>query len=502
MRRILSQCHSAHSHSLGRRHLHCIGSARLSAPQPLRHHHRHRLSLRPPHSHSNATATSTATTATRNLSDRKSGSFSPPPKEKKRARRAAEDESPQILHSRATAKTLHSSSKTRTVNGRTETVQKKVVSHHTRIKHGDNEVEMTCSQQMERRSESDHLDPSKTTARTTTQSHKRMDIKSPGGSDSHTEISTAKESVSPAEESEVEELMKADAVGRRAAVFEAASQRDFDIFSVGNPSESEVEWRRATLTPHAVVVHPDRLLPVLHEESQRRQHPKGWRHWRRRIKETLTSVRERIVGNETYSEYSQKIKERSDTLRDAYDSSQNYHLVQMRGILDRLNMQTEASKAMEIMQSDLGDFWVEDFLPAFNELLCPLIVRAYLNDDLEFLSTVCVGEAMVFCKNMIEQRVAENKMLAPDILWLHDADLIDTKLHQKRPQLIIRAEVQCIDCVYERGSDRVLEGSPSTVATNIFMMVLEPNLDEKYAQIVPLPWQVRSLSTARQRQIV
>lgn len=325
-----------------------------------------------------------------------------------------------------------------------------------------------------------------------------MDIKNPDGTDSHTEISTAKESLSPADENEVEQMMKQE----NGHIFEVKVNRDFDVFTVGNPTEEEIEWRKSMLSPNALIIHPDRLLPVLHEDGKQEQRQKGWRHWQRRLKETFTSVREKIIGNETYNEYSQKIKERTDTIRDAYDTSQNYHIVQVRGIIDRLNMQTEASKAMAIMQDDLGDFWVEDFLPAFNELMCPLIVRAYLQDDLEFLSKVCVGEAQVFCKNMIEQRVNENKMLAPDILWIHDADLVDTKLHNKKPQLIIRAEVQCIDCVYERGTDKVLEGSPSMVATNIFMMVLEPNVDEDYTKIVPLPWQVRSLTTARQRQIV
>ena len=326
-----------------------------------------------------------------------------------------------------------------------------------------------------------------------------MDIKNPEGTDSHTEISTAKESLSPADENEVEQMMRDSAHGH---IFEVKVNRDFDVFTVGNPTEEEIEWRKSMLSPHALIIHPDRLLPVLHEDRKQQQQQKGWRHWRRRLKETFTSVREKIIGNETYNEYSQKIKERTDTIRDSYDTSQNYHIVQIRGIIDRLNMQTEASRAMEIMQGDLGDFWVEDFLPAFNELLCPLIVKAYLQDDLEFLSKICVGEAHVFCKNMIEQRINEKRMLAPDILWLHDAELIDTKLHNKKPQLIIRAEVQCIDCIYERGTDKVLEGSPSTVATNIFVMVLEPNVDEDYAKVVPLPWQVRSLSTARQRQIV
>merc|ERR550525_16391 len=354
---------------------------------------------------------------------------------------------------------------------------------------------------MEKRSETDQHDPTKCNAKTTTQTFRKMDIKNADGTDSHTEISTAKESLSPVDEGSVRRMMNSQNDETPARIYEEVPvNRDFDVYTVGNPTPQEVEWRKGMLSPHALIIHPDRLLPVLAGEE--RQKEKGWRHWQRRLKETFTSVREKIIGNETYHEYSQKVKEKTDTIRESYDTSQNYHIVQMRSIVDRLNMQTESSKAMEIMQDDLGDFWVEDFLPIFNELLCPLIVKAYLQDDMEFLSKVCVGEAQVFCKNMIEQRITENKMLAPDILWLHDADLIETKLHNKKPQLIIRAEVQCIDCVYERGTDQVLEGSPSTVATNIFVMVLEPNMNEEYTKIMPLPWQVRSLSTARQRQLV
>eukprot|EP01083_Nonionella_stella_P269998 913872_1 len=450
--------------------------------------------------HNLSTHTTTTTTSIRHFSDRKSGSFTQPPKKHPKS---SENEVPNtqeskpfnpILHSKQSSKTMQSSTKTRVLNGKTETTQRKTVSHNTQIRSDDNHVGMTFSQQMDKKTETDHQDPSKDSTTSSTQTYKRMDVKNSEGTDSHTEINSVSESIAQDENIPIN--------NNNNIQFEIKPNNNYDIYTVGNPTNSEIEWRKSMMNPHALIIHPDRLLPVLHDESHKKYEKKGWGYWQRKIKQTFTSVRERIIGNETFNEYSSKIKERQETISSIYDTSQNYHLVKMRGMIDRLNMQTEASKAMQIIQDDFSDFWVEDFLPAFDECLCPLIVRAYLNDDLEFLNTICVGEAQVFCKNMIEQRLAENKMLAPDILWIHEADLIETKLHNKKPQLVIRAEVQCIDCVYERGTDKVVEGSPSTVATNIFVMVLEPNIDEEYCQIVPLPWQVRSLTTARQRQIV
>jgi len=440
----------------------------------------------------------------RSFSSRQSGSFSHPATQKKKSSKSsrsgdADSNTTASIHSKATTRTIQSSTRTRRVDGKTETVHRQTISNNTQVHHGQNNVKMTFSQQTDSRSETDDDDPSQNTASKTTQTYKRMDIESPDGKDSHTVINSSQESLSAAD-ADAECTFNSDTQPTVSASVSTAP-RDFDPFTVGNPSPEEITRRRAMKSADALIIHPDRLLPVLHSDSQRPKE-KGWRHWRRRLKETFTSVREKIFDNETVSEYSQRVREKTDTMRDSYDTSQNYHVVQIRGMIDRLNMQTESSKAMAIIQDDFGDFWVEDFLPAFDELLCPLIVRAYLSDDLEFLDTVCVGEAAVFCKNMIEARMTANQMLAPDVLWLHEAELMETKLHNKKPQLIIRAEVQCIDCVYERGTDKVLEGSPSTVATNIFVMVLEPNVDEEYAKVVPLPWQVRSLSTARQRQIV
>eukprot|EP01083_Nonionella_stella_P107323 310699_1 len=501
MLRIMSKANPI-LHRLCRNKMKTLYSHHQTQPPSIHHISINRLSIHTASTHT--TTTTTVQTSIRTFSDQKAGSFKQPTK-KKRSPKSTETESSEdtpdtpnpmnpVIHSKATYKTMQSSTKTRTVNGKTETFQRKTLSHGTQIKSGDNNVKVSFSQQSEKRSETDHEDPSKDHITSNTQTYKRMDIKSEDVTDSHTEINSVQESLSASDEPTPPPPHAVD--------YAANTNTNYDIYTVGNPTSEEIEWRRSMMNPHALIIHPDRLLPVPVGEQGAKEKQKGWGYWQRRLRQTFTSVREKIVGNETFNETRQKIMDKHETLSTVYDTSQNYHLVKMRGMIDRLNMQTESSKAMQVIQDEFSDFWVEDFLPSFDELLCPLIVRAFLQDDLEFLDMVCIGEAQVFCKNIIEGRITENKMLAPDILWIHEADLIETKLHNKRPQLVIRTEVQCIDCVYERGTDNVVEGSPSMVVSNIFVMVLEPNVDEEYNKMIPLPWQVRSLTTARQRQIV
>merc|ERR1712154_283861 len=266
-----------------------------------------------------------------------------------------------VIHSKISSKSMQSSTKTRIVNGKTETIQRQTVAHNTQIRSGDSDVKMTYSKQMEKRSEHDHKDPSKDSATTSTQTYKKMDIKNGDDTDSHTEINSTKESLSALDESDIEQKQKQKEQQGKEYVFEVKQNANYDIYTVGNPTLEEIEWRKSMMNPNALIIHPDRLLPVLHEDSKQKQEKKGWGYWQHRIKQTFTSVRERIIGNEAYNEYSQKIKEKTETISSIYDTSQNYHLVKIRGMIDRLQIQTESSKAMEIFQDEFGDFWVEDF---------------------------------------------------------------------------------------------------------------------------------------------
>jgi len=225
-------------------------------------------------------------------------------------------------------------------------------------------------------------------------------------------------------------------------------------------------------------------------------------HW---FKQWTQEFWQRITSHEKVEAYSTKFKDSIKDVSEQYDNSQNPYIVRLRSIMDRAAMQTDQSRALEILRTDFTeDFWVEDFLPKFTEDFLPPFVKAYLNDDWSYLEHICIGEAAIFCKNMIQLRSKSNIMLSPNILWYNDAELIEVKLDKKKtPQIVIRADVQTVDCTYERGNfNKIIEGSPSLVANNVIVMTLEPFLDEKYVKLVQFPFKVKQFNTAKQRQLV
>jgi len=158
---------------------------------------------------------------------------------------------------------------------------------------------------------------------------------------------------------------------------------------------------------------------------------------------------------------------------------------------------------MDTLREEVEDFWTEDFLPEFQERIWPVICNAYLRDDIEYLSKVCVGEALLFCRTMIDQRKQTNRQLSDRILWYDTVELVDTKLSkERRPQLIVTASVHTVDCTYDRLTKEIVEGSESLIANNIFLLILEPNVDEKYLKNTGHPWQIRLLQTSKQKQLV
>eukprot|EP01084_Bolivina_argentea_P158929 276811_1 len=370
MRRVMSRTHHLTKRFRSHKFIHSYHTYHPSSQSPFKCLHQHI----PIHNISSSTTTSTIQTSIRFFSDHPTGQ--PQPIKQKKSKQSdnkqqqtSSKKSP-VIHSKTVSKSITSTTKTKKSGGKTQTVNTTKISHNTEIKNATNDVKMRYSQQKEKTAEEDHSDPTKTSATTTTQTYKKLDVKSPEMTDSHTEIKSSTETLSPHDHNE---------------------DNIVHDFSIGNPSEDEIVRRKLMMNPNALIIHPDRLLPVL-QTTRTSTKERSWTgRLKHRIKETFTSIRDRVIGDETYRQYEQNIKERTDILSGQWDTSQNYHVVKLRSILDRLNMQTESSRAMEILQDDFSDFWVEDFLPEFDKLLCPLIVRAYLNDDIEFLSTVCTG---------------------------------------------------------------------------------------------------------------
>jgi len=205
MRRILLRPHRI-TNTLYHPHSHQFNLTRRFSSSP--HTHRIHRPLLPSHpictnSHQRDHCTFPLTSV-RSFSSRQSGSFSHPATQKKKSAQTKSSTSDDAnstasIHSKATTRTIQSSTRTRTENGKTETVHRQTISNNTAVHHGQNNVKMTFSQNSETRSETDERDPSQNTASKSTQTYKRMDIESPDGKDSSTVINSSQESLSAAD---------------------------------------------------------------------------------------------------------------------------------------------------------------------------------------------------------------------------------------------------------------------------------------------------------------
>lgn len=285
-----------------------------------------------------------------------------------------------------------------------------------------------------------------------------------------------------------------------------------DILTVGNPTPEEIERRRKIFkTPYAIMIHPSRSLPrVLTEQEKKKQQQTTETSFtdftyriRQRVREITKTISTKIIGQEKFEKLEEDLKTKHKTWRENWENTQHPYIIKVRSLVDKIQMQTEQSKAMELLQKEMGSLWIEDLLPEFKAFMIPKVVNAYLQDDLTYLSSICVGEAAVFVRNMIEARIKANIQISSQILFHDDVELIEMKVtNDKKAALIIRADVQSVDCVYERGTNNVVEGSPSSIANNVFILTIEPNFDKEHMKKACFPWQIRQIQTAKLRQLV
>ncbi|ETO15645.1 hypothetical protein RFI_21720 [Reticulomyxa filosa] len=155
----------------------------------------------------------------------------------------------------------------------------------------------------------------------------------------------------------------------------------------------------------------------------------------------------------------------------------------------------------------LKTVWRQNFLPDFERRIWPMICNAYLKDDIAYLSNVCADEALALCRAEIDQRKQAKRQAPGKVLWYDPIELLDAKLTKEgRPQLVLKANVHTLDCLdgAVTNEEEITPLSPPHIqptAKTAFLLILEPNIEEKFLQYSGYPWQVRSLHTTNQRQL-
>jgi import inner membrane translocase subunit TIM44 len=182
-----------------------------------------------------------------------------------------------------------------------------------------------------------------------------------------------------------------------------------------------------------------------------------------------------------------KLQDRVEDARELWETSQNPIVYKLSSMWDDLTSETELGIALrEIRRAD-PDFVVEDWVNTLSESFLPLFFKAYLKGDLKTLKPY-LSEGMY--RQMAEEfrlRKAEGLALDPHVLEISNAEIVQAKLHDHQPVLVLGTLIQHINCVRNR-EGAIVEGKEDEVRASFYLLLFVREYDEKEGA---LQWKIQ-----------
>ena len=172
-----------------------------------------------------------------------------------------------------------------------------------------------------------------------------------------------------------------------------------------------------------------------------------------------------------------KLKDRVEDAREVWETSQNPLVYKLSSVWDDLTSETELGIALrEIRRAD-PDFVLEDWVSTLSDRFLPMFFQAYLKGDLKALKPY-LSEGMY--KQMAEEfrlRKGEGLALDPNVLEISSAEIVQAKMHDHQPVLVLGALIQHINCVRDR-EGKVVEGKEDEVRASFYLLLFVREYNE------------------------
>lgn len=182
-----------------------------------------------------------------------------------------------------------------------------------------------------------------------------------------------------------------------------------------------------------------------------------------------------------------KLHDRVEDAREMWETSQNPLVYKLSSMWDDLTSETELGIALrEIRRAD-PEFVLEDWVGTLTEAFLPLFFKAYLQGDLKTLKPY-LSEGMY--KQIAEEfrlRKAEGLALDPHVLEISNAEIVQAKIHDHQPVLVLGTLIQHINCVRNR-EGKVVEGKEDEVRASFYLLLFVREYDEKEGA---LQWKIQ-----------
>lgn len=171
--------------------------------------------------------------------------------------------------------------------------------------------------------------------------------------------------------------------------------------------------------------------------------------------------------------------------------SQNPWVYRAYSAWETVFAETEMGETISELRKLDPEFTFESMLTEMEEEVVPLVLRAYLREDVKTLEEWCSEAAAGAVKAAINQRKAAGRKMDDNILSIDHMQIAAAKVVDKMgPLIVIQFMVQQIDCMYDLKGN-VVDGSDDKIAAVFYAFALGREYDEQEEM---LKWKIKEFA--------
>jgi len=189
-----------------------------------------------------------------------------------------------------------------------------------------------------------------------------------------------------------------------------------------------------------------------------------------------TDVIQKTEGYKTYAKARDRVSDKIEDARDAYETSQNPIVWHLREVGDTLTEESDAGRAFGKIIEIYPEFTIPDFLKEMEYYMIPSVITAYRRGDMSTLSEVCEGSAYKAVLGEFTQRKTLGITYDDKILDIRRVEYTQAQmLNQTDPVIVFTFMCQHI-CCHKDLIGNIVHGSPHQIENIFYSWAVAPDV--------------------------
>ena len=209
----------------------------------------------------------------------------------------------------------------------------------------------------------------------------------------------------------------------------------------------------------------------------------------------LTSVFSKLEGLKQTPAY-KKGEEALEDMRERWETSDNPMVHKIQDMQESMFAETEQAEAYRVIRQRQPDFNINDFLAEVRRDV-PKVLGAYLKGDIEALAKTNTS------KEMLERMGGQMKLwqhegqyVDPRVLHLSDLELVEVRMMEGEPLVVLQFSCQQINCVRNKTGE-IVEGAEDDIQAVHYLWAMQLSnkdlITEDGREYAAYVWQLREM---------